>query len=349
MTQPNRPNAVLAFVRARWFLCLMLALIPIGFAFGRSAPGGGGDVGPYAGYVVAGVLFLMSLTLNSRALAASIAKPLPVLWACAVCLLVMPGFAWFASRWQLSEDFRLELAAVASVPCTMAAASVWTRRAGGNDAVSLLTTLLTNGLCFAYTPWLLVWLAGQSVEMDARAMAVRLVYTALMPAAAGQASRLLLSRFVDVDRLKTALGVVAQSGILLIIFGSSFKAGGQLTSAADLGGGAAIAVLTASCVAVHLAAAAAAWWGGRAIGLSKPDATATVFAGSQKTLPIAMLVVTDPAMLGGSGIPLAPVPVLLYHAMQLFVDTLIADRMARTVNAEDRLLECRSKDSRSRD
>ena len=60
-------------------------------------------------------------------------------------------------RLQLAPDFSFGLMIAASAPSTMAAASVWTRRAKGNDAVSLLVTILTNGFCFLVTPaWLVL-------------------------------------------------------------------------------------------------------------------------------------------------------------------------------------------------
>ena len=332
--QPGRQSAgerLLAFLRDRWFLTSLLVLIPVGYAVGQRKPPGvdGPDLSDYAAWVVAGVLFLMALTLDSRKLRASLARPTAVVWACVVGLIGLPLITWPVCRLQLTDDYRLGLVAVAAAPCTMAAASVWTRRAGGNDAVSLLTTLLTNGLCFVFTPALVAWLAGEAVSVDAAAMAWRLIKTALVPATAGQLTRLLLLRMADLDRLKTSLGVIAQAGILVIVFGASLKAGQQMTTAAGLGSGVAVAVMVASCLAIHLTAAAAAWWGGLAIGLSPADAAATLFAGSQKTLPIAMLVVTDPQMLGSAGAALAPVPVLTYHALQLFADTLIADRLRR--------------------
>jgi len=44
---------------------------------------------------------------------------------------------------------------MASVPCTLASAVLWTRMASGNDAVALLITVLTTCLSCLVTPaWL---------------------------------------------------------------------------------------------------------------------------------------------------------------------------------------------------
>jgi len=75
--------------------------------------------------------------------------------------------------------------------------------------------------------------------------------------------------------------------------------------------------------------------GARRMGFSWADRAAIAFASSQKTLPIGVLVATDPTMFGnpnllgpGEGIPFAVFPMLMYHASQLFIDTAVADRLA---------------------
>ena len=66
------------------------------------------------------------------------------------------------------------------------------------------------------------------------------------------------------------------------------------------------------------------------MGFGRADIVAVAFSSSQKTLPIGVLLATDPEMLGNPelGIPFAVFPILMYHASQLFIDTVIADRFA---------------------
>jgi sodium/bile acid cotransporter 7 len=56
--------------------------------------------------------------------------------------------------------------------------------------------------------------------------------------------------------------------------------------------------------------------------LRREDVVAAAFAGSQKTLPIGLLVATE---LAGKGVPFVVFPILMYHASQLILDTMIAD------------------------
>jgi sodium/bile acid cotransporter 7 len=96
-----------------------------------------------------------------------------------------------------------------------------------------------------------------------------------------------------------------------------------------------VVLVWGSCIALHLAALAIAWWGARAMRVARPEAIGAAFAASQKTLPIGILLATDkrifgnPDLLGpGLGVPFAIFPMLMFHASQLFLDDLIADRFA---------------------
>lgn len=335
------------WIAKRWFLAGLVVLIPGGLLIGSRLTEHHLDalaaaVGPHATTaLVALVLFLMSVTLDGRRLRASLARPTPVLWCVSITFGLLPLAAWLLSHVQLTRDFQVGLVIAGSVPCTMAAASVWTRRARGNDAVSLLVTVLTNGLCFLVTPfWLaLIPAAGGAssadVSLDIGAMMQRLVISALLPIAAGQAARLAGGCAQTADRFKVPLGVIAQACVLLIIFWTAVKAGPRLVSGAGTAGGLpAVLLVWGCCIALHLAAMALAVAGSRRFHFDRPDVVATAFAASQKTLPIGVLIATDPTMFGDRGVPFAVFPMLMYHASQLFIDTFVADRFA--IRTEDR-------------
>jgi sodium/bile acid cotransporter 7 len=255
------------------------------------------------------------------------------LWATAVTYIVVPLAAWPLVGWQLTPDFAAGLMIAASVPSTMAAASVWTRRAGGNDAVSLLVTLITNGACFLVTPvWLTLVLSGDArsarpgVELNAVDMMQDLMVSALLPIAAGQLCRLIPLGAAVADRRKVVCGVVAQLCILAIVLLTAIKGGPRVRAGAEaVGGVGAIALVWACCIALHLAAMAVAVAGARLFGFSRPDRIAVAFAASQKTLPIGVSIANTFA---NYGLPFAVFPILMYHASQLFIDTAIADRIA---------------------
>ncbi|GAB4162404.1 MAG: bile acid:sodium symporter [Planctomycetaceae bacterium] len=326
--------------RKRWFLLGLAILIPSGLMIG--ANGDPDQIRNYANLVpprliTAIVLFLMSFSLDSAKLRSSFRTPAPVSWAAIMNFGLIPLLAWGLMPLQRSPDFELGLMIAASVPCTMAAASVWTRRAGGNDAISLLVTVLTNSLCFIVTPSLLALTTRQgNVELDFADMFWRLVSAVLIPTFIGQAIRQFPGPGRFATKQKVPIGVLAQAFILLIVFSAACKAGIRLTIVDDRPDTFAVAIVWASCIAIHLTAMLVGYWGARGFGFAREDRIAIAFAGSQKTLPIGVFIATDPQIFGnpnlletGVGIPFAVFPILMYHASQLFIDTAIADRFAQ--------------------
>jgi sodium/bile acid cotransporter 7 len=331
---------MLKFLQKRWFLVSLLVLITAGLITGTMLPEE--QVKAFSslvkpGWITTVVLFLMSFSLDSRQLKASFRSPGPVLWASLVNFGAIPVMAWLLMSLQFTDDFAFGLMIAGSVPCTMAAASVWTRKAGGNDAVSLLVTVLTNGLCFLLTPFWLNWAVttSQTIDLDAVEMFKRLIWSALVPMLAGQVVRQFHRPANYATKYKTQIGVMAQSCILTLVFSAGLKAGGQLNGDGPSPGIEAVFLVWGSCVAIHLAAMGIGCFGARMFRFSWKDLVAVSFASSQKTLPIGVLIATSETMFGnpnllapGVGVPFVVFPMLMYHASQLFLDTVIADRLA---------------------
>jgi solute carrier family 10 (sodium/bile acid cotransporter), member 7 len=181
---------------------------------------------------------------------------------------------------------------------------------------------------------------GQAVSMNALGMIFELLIVVLIPTLAGQGLRQ-LGRFGEfATRHKTPIGVIAQSLILALVFLAAFRAGKQLGGDALPPSLASVVLVWGSCIALHLAAMAVGWTGSGLLGYSRENRAAIVFASSQKTLPIGVLIATAANMLGnpdllgpGQGIPFAVFPMLMYHASQLFIDTVVADALAARAEA----------------
>lgn len=321
-----------SFLKRHWFLVCLVVLLPIGVVLARSDPP------DWVRQVVRSVdtswctgtiLFLMAITLNSGRLLDSLRRPAAVLFASGVNQVLIPLLCLPLLSLQTVPDLKSGLLIAASVPCTMAAASVWTRRANGNDAVSLLVTLLTNGFCFLVTP---AWITFGSVYFDTadastalsyHELVVRLVVAALLPAIFGQLCRMAESVRTFVDQQKSVLSNMAQMVILLLVFISAFKGGERFDVEQSPFTHTAMLIVWASCIAIHLAGMWLAWHGSGLLGFLESDRRAIAIAGSQKTLPIGLLVAD------ATGMPLAIIPMLMYHATQLLIDTWIADGMKR--------------------
>jgi len=246
---------------------------------------------------------------------------------------LLPLLGLLLAPLQLTPDFQIGLMIATSVPCTLAAASVWTRKAGGNDAVSLLVTLSTNTLCVVITPFWVSRIATQAISLDLLEMTLRLVLVVLVPTLVGQLLRLIPANAELATRRKVPIGVVAQGLILLLVLTASLKAGRQLSSGTAEIGIAALAWVWSCCLGIHLVGMAAGWGTGKLMNMELADRKAVIFAASQKTLPIGVLLATDPAIFGAAGVPFAIFPMLMYHSTQLVVDTVIAQRLAKMENS----------------
>lgn len=324
-----------AFWRNHWFLTTLALLIATGMTLGLS--GYQPSVAPVLGrlnprWVTACVLFLMAFSLDSDHLTAAFRAPLPVLLAMLVNYVFVPLAGWGLMPLQGTDDFRVGLMIVASVPCTTAAASVMTRKARGNDAISLLASIATNGLCFLLTPLWLQWTTASKVDLDPTKMMLELAVAVLLPSIAGQLLRQPGRGHAFAVRHKTGIGVTAQVLIELMVLSAALAAGDALRAAgtvsATIRAGestlAAAALSWGTCLAIHLGALGAGWWLARRTGHTRAEAAAVGFAGSQKTLPIGLYV----AGLFAAELPFAMFPMLLYHTSQLFLDTWLASRMA---------------------
>jgi solute carrier family 10 (sodium/bile acid cotransporter), member 7 len=274
--------------------------------------------------VVFATMFALTWPLPLGKLARSFRQPGPALLAFAVNLGAIPLMAWPLSK-LLGPELGPGMIVLAATPSTLASAAVWTRRAGGNDVVAIINTLLTNGLCFLILPaW--VWLmhgvtAGQT---DFWGTAQLLFLLIVLPMLLSQLARLHHPSAAWATRQKSMLGIVAQSGILVMVLFGSVQAGERMASGSPpplplIG----LMVLLAG--GLHLAA----WWLGYGfggwLGMDRADRLAVGFSGSQKTLMIGLTTAIQ--------LQLSILPMVAYHLLQLIIDTLIADRMRKDFDA----------------
>jgi solute carrier family 10 (sodium/bile acid cotransporter), member 7 len=325
---------MLRFLRRHWFVLSICVLVPVGFYAGRSmTPDEVKQFDQHIGFMMsrglaALILFLMSFTLDSGRILAAARSPRAVLWASVVNAGVIPLLAWPLMALQPVPDFRIGLMIAASVPCTMAAASMWTRQAGGNDAISLLVTTITNGLCFVVAPFWLGLASGEQLDLAAGKMVAPLIVASFIPIVLGQLARLWPAAARLADRRKALLSDVAQACIAGQILWVCITAGPEISQGVakgDRDGWIAAGIAWMSCTLLHVVGLLLGAGGGRLMGDPRGDRIAAAFAASQKTLPIGILIARDPELLGRLGLPFAVFPMLMYHVTQLVIDTLIVE------------------------
>jgi sodium/bile acid cotransporter 7 len=124
---------------------------------------------------------------------------------------------------------------------------------------------------------------------------------------------------------KRPLSVVVRLLILAVMLKAGVEVRDRLADGPATVSIALLPAVAAACVGIHLMAFLVAFSGGRFFGFDRPKRIAAAMAGSQKTLPVS-LILFDAYF---TGYPLAVVPVVLYHFGQLIADTALADMMHR--------------------
>src|SRR5262249_4325756 len=160
-------------------------------------------------------IFLSALGLEGRRLARAAGQPRAALWAVAISYLFLPALAW-ATGWLMpQEDYRIGLLVMASGPCTLASAVIWTRMAGGDDATALLVTMLTNATSWLTTTGWLALTTGVAASAGAASdMMLRLVLVLVVPVILGQACRAVRPVARAATRHKVALSILSRLLIL---------------------------------------------------------------------------------------------------------------------------------------
>jgi len=125
---------------------------------------------------------------------------------------------------------------------------------------------------------------------------------------------------------KQQLGIAAQVGILLIVLLGTARSTLKLPEdrAPNLWQ---IVGLVLACAALHSVVLIAGIWLARALKFSRADQIAVAFSGSQKTLMIGLLVCLQ--------LNVSLVPMVVYHAVQLVIDTFVADWFVRHSSGAD--------------
>jgi len=186
--------------------------------------------------------------------------------------------------------------------------------------VAIFVTLITSLGSFVILPFWVFILLGESVDVPAPALAIKLAACVMAPIALAQWLRRAPGVAGWAIKHKPALSLASQWGVLTMAFIGAVDAGVRLRSmTSPLTTGDWLLLIAAAGVA-HLALLATGWWSAVRLGFGRPEAVAVAIAGSQKTLAIGIGIALE---FGG----LAIFPMIAYHMLQLLIDTLFADRV----------------------
>jgi len=312
-----------ASLAKQWFLIALAACFTFGYV-------GAEPLRPVfeLPYLRSGIVFvvmwMMGVTLQANTVKRSFTRPLPSLLAIGLNVIAVPVLC-LPTMWLLPDHLFGGLFIASIVPCTLASASVWTRKAGGDDSIAMMTTVVTNLACVAVVPVGILLVLSQETTIDVMEQVKKLSLIVVLPLLIAQTMRW-LALAAWADRNKPRLSTLGQIGILaMVVFGAvaSSRVIGQVgtpqPNPTDLGS---IAILVLAAATIHtltlMIGIAIAW----ACGVDRARQIAIGIAGSQKTLMVGLQIAIDCGV--------SVVPMLIYHLSQLVIDTIIAERWKRS-------------------
>jgi solute carrier family 10 (sodium/bile acid cotransporter), member 7 len=277
------------------------------------------------------IIFLMGLGIPPRELARgalnfkAIGLALSMTYIGAPLLFALLARLVFAEN-MLAEnlDFMVGLMICGAVSSTISSAVVWTRIGGGNVALALILTIFSTCLSALLTPLILTTVIPESIGFTGAAlteirmqMIVDLCIVILLPVGLAQTTRFFVGE--SLAKASKFTSILCRLLILTIVCNAVTRVvmqGAVLSPLAIIG-------LGLLLIIIHFALLWSSFNIAKALRLTYADGVAIMLSSSQKTLPIGLMI----AATYFGEYSLAALPMLLYHFLQLFLDTLVVQKM----------------------
>jgi predicted Na+-dependent transporter len=227
---------------------------------------------------------------------------------------------WATLSW-ISWDKALlaGLLVMLAAPPTLSSGIVMTQQSNGNMMLSIATTVFYNLIAIFTLPLVLGFLlhAAKTGDVDSWKMFKQLVFTVMIPLFIGYGIKKYIFRGWY-NKLIDYIPLVAT-----IMLSLSFFAAARDSILA-------IPLLTVLVVLIlgavyHVFSMAALWGISKVLKMSIADTKAMVFCGASKSATMALAMVA----IAGLGSTAAAVPCLLFYALQLFMDAMLANYARR--------------------
>lgn len=195
-TAPAAEDTLRADRTARRAVVVFPLLVLAAGALGLALPAAFADGKPAIPYLLGLVMFCMGLTMTSQDFQIVLKRP----WAVGLGLLahyaIMPALGWaIAQLLDLSPQLAVGVILVGCAP-SGTASNVVTFLARGDVALSMSVATVSTLVAPLVTPYLVLLLAGQLLDVQAGPMVVDILKTVLVPAVAGLLTRRFAERLV---------------------------------------------------------------------------------------------------------------------------------------------------------
>lgn len=302
-----------------WFLFSLLAMMLAGFFFCARFESLS-NIEWLKWTIVAVTMFLMAWPLEFDHLKRALSRPVAPLLACVLNLGLIPIMIWpLASL--AGAELGPGMIIAAATPSTLASAAVFTRRAGGDDSVAMMVTILTNASCFLVMPFWILVQTGEQVESSRLTGTIyKLFFFVVLPIGLAQAARINSASAQWATRNKPRLSILALMGILAMVFLGAVKMGLRFSGQSQTEMNAMnLLMMAASLLLVHVSVFWFGIWSASRLGIPRQEQISVGFSGSQKTLMIGLTTAINLGM--------SIIPIIVYHALQLIVDAIFAERI----------------------
>lgn len=237
---------------------------------------------------------------------------------------VITLLAMYLFDWQANYYIWLGVFFAAALPSTVSSSVVMVGIAGGNIPAAIFNASISSLIGVFLTPlWMSIFISSANGGNSLQDVVIKLIFQVLLPVGAG----MMLNRFwgTAAERRKRMLRIFDQGVILAIIYTSfceGFASGIFSTiSWLELG------VLTVGMTALFFTVYMIINWVCNILKFNRQDRITALFCGSKKSLVhgtvMSKVIVADSALVG-----VILLPIMIYHAMQLIVVSVIAKKMS---------------------
>lgn len=262
--------------------------------------------------------FITGLTLETSSVAGHLKQFKVSVVAMISSLILFPLLSWLFAMPLLPTEFVIGVCIIATAPVTVASGTVMTAIGRGNVPLSLFICVFGNLLALFTIPFSLNFLV--SMETDIQLPVLKMLYglatTILLPTLLGQFIRPFVKN--KLDTCKQIFSIFQQSVVLLIIFNAVASSADRITQA-----GAYVILLGGFMFILHLVILAMNYGISKCIRLDRASTVAFTIHTSQKTLTVSYLVW---AGYFAVNYPMALIPGILYHLVQMIIDTIVAEK-----------------------
>jgi sodium/bile acid cotransporter 7 len=306
------------FVKRYWFLGGLILLIPVGIM----VP----DIGlalkktDWVIPVFVGIMLgIAGFTMDTSSLVKQVTNFRAVVPVLVSIYIFSPVAAYSLAKLLApagSQDFLPAMMIMAAQAGSLASAIALTMMSGGNRELALICTVMSNGLTFLLTPFILHLSVGPQEDFPVAELMQRMIYVVLVPIILGQLLR--HSLWGKTKSVRAFIRVFPQFIILMFVYIGFASGSEKLQEDFNI-----VLRFLAACVLLHLLLLGLNTLISGLLGLKWPERTAMILCGSQKTLPNGM----DVWKKSFGDNEYGAVPLVLYHLFQLLVDTLLVSKL----------------------